>query len=50
MRCHKSFLFNPHHVQEIARFYLRMPDGSRLPIPEKKYTALKAAIIRFHSQ
>lgn len=50
MRCHKSFLFNPHHVQEIARFYLRMPDGSRLPIPEKKYTALKAAIIQFHSQ
>ncbi|WP_442914580.1 LytTR family transcriptional regulator DNA-binding domain-containing protein [Lactimicrobium sp.] len=44
MRIHASYLINPAHVVRIERFRI-MSDGSHLPVPEKKYTAVKTAIL-----
>ena len=45
LRCHESYLINPAHVSSIERFRLTMTDGSIIPIPEKKYTAVKASLL-----
>ena len=44
LRCHESYLVNPNYVQEIYRFYLKLTNGIEIPIPEKKYTAVKNAL------
>lgn len=41
LRCHESYLVNPDRVTEITRFHLTLINGTTLPIPEKKYTAVK---------
>ena len=46
VRCHESFLVNPDFVQEIRRFEVSLTDGSVLPIPEKRYTAVRAQLER----
>ena len=43
---HKCYLINPEHVREIIRFQVTMTDGTTLPIPEKKYTAVKADLTK----
>ena len=45
LRSHASYLVNPNYVQSIERFSLTMTDGSKLPVPEKKYTAIKKSIL-----
>lgn len=45
LRCHQSYLVNPHYIRNIRRFQLTLTDGTQLPIPEKKYTAFKTAAI-----
>lgn len=40
-QCHSCYLVNLRHVRQIMRFEVMMTDGSKLPIPEKKYTAFK---------
>ncbi len=46
LRCHASYLVNPLYVQSVERFSLTLLSGKKLPIPEKKYTAVKAALLR----
>lgn len=46
VRCHASYLVNPLYVQSVERFALTMTDGRRLPIPEKKYTAVKEMLLK----
>ena len=41
LRCHQSYLINPHFISNIYRFGVSLTDGSNLPIPEKKYTAFR---------
>ncbi len=43
-RCHKCYLLNPAHIISIRRFCATMSNGKELPIPEKKYTKLKAEL------
>lgn len=43
---HVGFSVNPMHVKEIGRFYVIMDDGTRISIPQRKYTATKAELIR----
>ena len=43
IRCHASYIVNPMYIREIRRFSVRMNDGTVLPIPEKKFTAFRAA-------
>ena len=45
LRCHSSYMVNPLHVQSIRRFSLTMTDGRKIPVPEKKYTAVKAVLL-----
>ena len=46
IRCHESYLINPSFVQKISRFQVQMTDGRIIPIPEKKYTSVKAALLK----
>lgn len=41
LRCHASYLVNPHYVRSVRRFRVTMTDGTELPIPERKYTAFR---------
>ena len=44
VRCHASYLVNPTYVRGITRCRLTLSSGVELPIPEKKYTAVKARL------
>lgn len=44
LRCHQSFLINPHYLRNIRRFKVTLTDGTELPVPEKKYTAFRSAV------
>lgn len=46
LRCHQSYLVNPHYLRSIRRFAVTLTDGTELPIPEKKYTAFRAAAMK----
>lgn len=46
LRIHASYLLNPAHVRKIRRFRVTLSDGTELPIPEKKYTRIKAQLLR----
>lgn len=37
VQVHRSFIVNKKHIMEAKRYYLRMRNGIRLPIPEKRY-------------
>ena len=41
LRCHQSYLVNPHYIRNIRRFKVTLANGVLLPIPEKKYTAFR---------
>ena len=44
VRCHASYLVNPQLVSEIRRFRIRLQNGIELPVPEKKYMAVKTEL------
>ena len=44
VRCHQSYLVNPNYIRTIRRFTVTLADGTKLPVPEKKYTAFRAAV------
>ena len=46
LRIHASYLLNPAHVRKIRRFCVTLSDGTELPIPEKKYTRIKAQLLQ----
>ena len=46
LRCHQSYLVNPAYIGSIRRFKLILTDGTELPVPEKKYTAVRDRIIK----
>ena len=50
LRCHQSYLINPHYIRTIRRFALTLTDGTELPIPEKKYTAFKKKALKHLSE
>ncbi|MBQ3867984.1 MAG: LytTR family transcriptional regulator [Clostridia bacterium] len=41
LRCHQSYLINPHYLRNIRRFQVTLTDGTVLPVPEKKYTSFR---------
>lgn len=45
LRIHASYLINPEHVSKIERFAVTLSDGTILPIPEKRYTAVKKILL-----
>ena len=45
-KVHASFVVNPLYVAEIGRFFVKLQDGTRISIPEKKYTTIRDEIKR----
>ena len=43
---HASYLVNPAYVTGVSRFQAELGDGGALPIPEKRYTAVRALLER----
>ena len=39
-------MVNPAHVRQIRRFALTLSDGTRLPVPEKKFTQIRDALLQ----
>lgn len=37
VQIHRSFIVNKKHIMEAKRYYIRMKNGTKLPIPEKRY-------------
>ena len=50
LRIHSGYLINPYYVRDIRRFSVTMADGTVLPVPEKKYTAVKRALLETDRQ
>ena len=46
VRVHSGYIVNPKDVVSIWRFRVSLSDGSVIPIPEKKYTAVKAQLLK----
>lgn len=44
LRVHSSYIINKKYVDSIHRFYIIMNDGTKIPVPEKKYTKIKKII------
>jgi DNA-binding LytR/AlgR family response regulator len=44
LRVHASYLVNPRYVTRIARFQLTLADGTTIPVPERRYTAIKSLL------
>lgn len=47
IRIHSSYLINPMYIRSIHRFAVTLQNGCVLPVPEKKYTAIKAQITEY---
>lgn len=45
LRIHASYMVNPDYVTKVERFSAILTDGTRLPIPEKKYTQVKRQLL-----
>ena len=45
LRIHAGFLINPDHVSKIERFAVILSNGTKIPVPEKKYTLIKRRIL-----
>ena len=41
IQCHSGFAVNPLYVQSIERFRITLVSGEKLPVPEKKYSAVR---------
>ena len=49
IRVHSSYIINPLNVVSVWRFKVSLSDGTVLPIPEKKYTAIKKKLLDYHA-
>ena len=45
IRVHASYIVNPIDVVSVQRFKITLSDGTVIPIPEKKYTAVKKKLL-----
>ena len=48
VRVHSSYIVNPLDVVSVWRFKVSLSDGTVLPIPEKKYTAIKKKLLEYN--
>lgn len=44
LRCHRSYLINPHYAVSVRRFIVKMSNGTLLPIPERKYVKIRTLL------
>ena len=50
IRIHSSYIVNPLDVKSVWRFNVELSDGTVVPIPEKKYTAMKKNLLKNNAQ
>lgn len=50
LRAHISYLINPLHIRSVRRFEVTLSDGIVLSIPQKKYTAFRAALAEWNER
>lgn len=46
LRVHRSFIVNIDYIIGMERFYVQLCEGSKIPVPEKKYVAVREEIRR----
>ena len=46
---HRSYLVNPEYVSAMERYFLIMTNGQRLPVPAKRFNALRDEMMKRHS-
>jgi hypothetical protein len=46
VRTHVSYLVNPDFVRNVERFKITLFDGTTVPVPEKRYTAIRTELAR----
>lgn len=46
---HRGYIINPDYVASLERYAITMLNGEKLPIPQKKYNQVRAAIREFHN-
>ena len=46
---HRSYLVNPEYVSAMERYFLVMTNGQRLPVPAKRFNALRDEMTKRHS-
>jgi hypothetical protein len=49
IRVHSGFIVNPLDVVSVSRFKLTLSDGASIPVPEKKYTAVKKKLLEYNN-
>lgn len=49
LRAHVSYLINPLYVLSVKRFEVTLTDGTRIPVPQKKYTAFRHELEQWFS-
>lgn len=49
IRVHSGYLINPNDVVSVWRFKVSLSDGAVIPIPEKKYTAIKKKLLDYQT-
>ena len=45
---HRSYLVNPDYVSSMERYAVVLLNGSRLPIPKKKYNELRELLLHYY--
>ena len=45
---HRSYLVNPDYISSIERYTVTMTDGSKLPVPKKKFNDLRSMLLQRH--
>lgn len=47
---HRSYVINSQHISIIKRYEITMADGSRIPVPAKKYKAVRESIEQLYQE
>lgn len=48
VKVHRSYLVNIRHVSTICPYEITMQNGLRIPVPQKKYTAVRQMLMKRH--
>ena len=48
VRTHRSYLVNPDYISSMERYAVVLLNGSKLPIPKKKYNELRELLLHYY--
>lgn len=50
VEAHRSYLVNVGYVQTVRPYYVQMTNGEQIPVPEKRFNAVRAALMCKHGE